>query len=115
MSFTMDTLAVKQNEKLPMIDVKVQLDQNGFLFDEFYEKSTKSKNVVLADSALSWAKKRTIHTQECLRILKNTSVSLGEHVQNVNLSKYMLKLKMAGYTSKFREEVVRSSKNAYKI
>ena len=69
---------MNQDGKLPMLDVKVHLDQN-----DFYEKSTKGKIVVLANSALSWPKKRTIHTQECLRILKNTSVCLGEQIQNI--------------------------------
>ena len=63
-----------------------------------------------ADSALGWSKKRTIHTQECFRILKNTSVSLGEHIQNVNLSKYMLKLKMAGYSTTFSKKLSEAPK-----
>ena len=114
-TFTVDTPDMNQDNKLPMLDVKVHLDPENMLIHEFYEKSTKSKNIVLANSALSWPKKRNIHTQECLRILKNTSVCLGEQIQNMHLSRYMLKMKMAGYNSRFRGEIVKSTKNAYKI
>ena len=76
-------------------------------------KPTKNRRVILASSALSWAQKRTIHTQECIRILRNTSVWLGEQVQNEHLNNYMKKLMNSGYSAKFRGEVVCSAKNAY--
>ena len=82
-SFTVDTPGMSQDGILPMLDVKVHLDQNNFLVHELYEKSTKSKYVVLANSAPNWPKKRKIHTQECLKILKNTLVCFGEQIQNI--------------------------------
>ena len=113
-SFTVDTCDKNQDKKLPMLDVKVYLDENQRLIHDHFEKSTKNKRVILASSALSWAQKRTIHTQECIRIMRNTSVFLGEKVQNENLSTYMKKLMCSGYNAKFRGEIVKSAKNAYK-
>ena len=113
-SFNVDTCDLNSDKRLPMLDVKVYLDENQRLVHEHFEKPTKNRRVILADSALSWSQKRTIHTQECLRILRNTSVLLGEQVQNKHLSNYMKKLMLSGYSAKFRGEVVCSAKNAYK-
>ena len=113
-SFTVDTCEKNPDNKLPMLDVKVYLDNNQQLIHEYFEKSTKNRRVILASSALSWAQKRTIHTQECIRIMKNTSVVLGEKVQNEYLSTYMKKLMHSGYNAKFRGEIVKSAKSAYK-
>ena len=113
-SFTVDTCNLNSDKKLPMLDVKVYLDQNQKLVHEHFEKPTKNRRVILADSALSWSQKPTIHTQECLRILRNTSVLLGEQIQNKHLSNYMKKLMLSGYSAKFRGEVICSAKNAYK-
>jgi len=79
-SFTFDTPHLNEDQKLPILDVKVSLnDSNVSLNDsnilehEFYEKPTRNPRVILATSALSWSQKRTIHTQEILRRLRNTS------------------------------------------
>ena len=80
---------------------------------EFFEKPTKNPRVILADSALSFSKKRTILTQECLRRLRNTKMELGSEVQGVHLNKFMLKLKNSGYNFKFRKEILDSGLKAY--
>ena len=61
------------------MDVKVngnEKEQNRIDF-EFYDKPTKNPRVILADSALSFSKKRTILTQEALRRLRNTKAELN--------------------------------------
>ena len=65
--------------------------------------------------ALSWSQKRTIHTQELLRRMKNTSKSLDKSIKNEILTKYMWKMKYSGYNQKFRSECLLSAKNAFKI
>ena len=69
----------------------------------------------MAYSALSWQSKRTILTQEALRIIRNTSVKLDSEILNGHLSRFMLKLKDSGYPSKFRSEIIQSAKNAFNI
>ena len=54
-------------------------------------------------------------TQEAVRRLRNTSISLGPEVANKFLSEYMLKLKSSGYNKRFRTQIVKSAKNAFKI
>ena len=114
-SFTFDIPSNHQDQKMPVLDLKVYLNQDGIIFHEFYEKITKNKFVILADSALSWQSKRTILTQEALRIMRNTSVKLDHNILNSHLSRFMLKLKDSGYSSKFRSEIIQSAKNAFHI
>ena len=61
-SFTFDTPHLNENHKLPILDVKVALNEENILEHEFYEKPTRNPRVILASSALSWSQKRTIHT-----------------------------------------------------
>ena len=100
---------------LPILDVKVKINKNeGNRLDfEFFEKPTKHPKVILMDSALSFSQKRTILTQECLRILRNTKIELGPEVQKKYLDKFMLKLKMSGYDQKFRMEILDSALKAF--
>ena len=68
---TVETLCNFEDGKMPVLDVKVNVneEENDRIDFEFFEKPTKNPRVILADSALSYAKKRTILTQECLRRL----------------------------------------------
>ena len=115
LSFTYDVPSNHENQKMPVLDVQVCLDNQGLLLFEFYEKPTKNPHVILASSALSWKSKRTILTQEALRRMRNTSPELGPDVVNHHLSKFMLKLKDSGYSVNFRAEIIRSAQNAYRI
>ena len=112
---TIETPCNFEDGKMPVLDVKVNVnkkEQNRIDF-EFYEKPTKNPRVILASSALSFNKKRTILTQEGLRRLRNTKKELGQEVQKNHLNKFMLKLKCSGYDQKFRSEVLESILNAY--
>ena len=112
---TIETPCNFKDGKMPVLDVKVNVnktEQNRIDF-EFYEKPTKNPKVILASSALSFNKKRTILTQEGLRRLRNTKKELGQEVQKSHLNQFMLKLKHSGYNYKFRTEIADSILNAY--
>ena len=47
--------------------------------------------------------------------MRNTSVKLDPDILNSHLSRFMLKLKDSGYSSKFRSEIIQSAKNAFNI
>ena len=111
LSFTFDTTTLNDDRKVPVLDLKVSLDENWNVLHEFYEKRTKNPRVILATSALSWRSKRTIMTQEAIRRLRNTNC--GEAAQNFHLTNFMAKLKSSGYSEKFRHEIVMSAKQAY--
>ena len=111
--------------KLPMLDLKVWVEKKNRVVDsalerevnvvlhEFYYKDVFSRSVVNARSVLPWNCKRTILTQEVLRILLNCSRELPWETVVAHVNHMMLRLQYAGYDQKFRTEVVRSALNAY--
>lgn len=113
--FTHDTPCSYKDNKMPALDIKVNVNeemQNRIDY-EFFEKPTKNPRVLLADSAISTASKRTILTQECLRRMRNTKVELGEICRNKHLNDFMVKLKNSGYSEKFRKEIMNSAWKAF--
>jgi hypothetical protein len=68
---TVDTPCNYEDGKLPVLDIKVDVNEaeDNRIDFEFFEKPTKNPRVILANSALSHTQKRTILTQECLRRL----------------------------------------------
>ena len=71
-----------QGGKLPILDLKVwvesrekktegQVGKVSAITYEFHSKCMASKAVINARSALTWSTKRTVLTQEVLRVLMN--------------------------------------------
>ena len=80
---------------------------------EFYSKNVASKCVINARSALPWSCKRTVLTQEILRILLNCSRELPWETAVSHVNHMMLRLQYSGYDQRFRTEVVRLALKAY--
>ena len=100
---------------MPVLDVQVNVNENEMdrIDFEFFQKPTKNQRVIMADSALSFAKKRTILTQEFLRRLRNTKLELGSKVQQKHLNQFMVQVKNSGYNIKFRKEIADSGFKAF--
>ena len=73
---TVETPCNFPDGQLPVLDVKVNINvkENCRIDFEFFEKKTKNPLVILANSALSFSKKRTILTQKGLRRLRNIKI-----------------------------------------
>lgn len=111
--------------KIPILDLKLWIERRRrvgddgqdrdmqFVLHEFYYKDVASSSVINARSALPWSWKRTILTQEVLRILLNCSRELPWEVVVAHVNHMMLRLQYSGYDQKFRKEVVRSALAAY--
>ena len=112
---TVETPCNFKDGQMPVLDIKVKINENesNRIDYEHYEKPTKNPRVILASSALSFSKKRTILTQEGLRRLRNTKKELGPEVQTKYLNLFMLSLKNSGYNQKFRKEILDSVLKAY--
>ena len=80
---------------------------------EFYSKDVASKCVINARSALAWSCKRTVLTQEALRILLNCSRELPWETAVGHVNHMMQRFQYSGYDQGFRTEVVRSALKAY--
>ena len=84
-----------QDRKLPILDLKVwaetrekkterQVGKVSVIMFEFHSKGVASKAVIKARSALNWNTKRTVLTQEVLRVLLNYSKFLWLLVCNTS-------------------------------
>ena len=117
-----------QDMKIPILDVKVWVEskkktnegeresqkETYQVMYEYYTKDVSSKHVVNARSALPWNSKRTILTQETLRIMLNCNRELPRGEVNKHLNGLMLRMQYSGYDRKFRTEVTKSALSAYK-
>ena len=113
--FTVDVPSYHEDKKIAVLDLKINLNEKeGNRIDyEFFEKSTKNPNLLLAESAINANSKRTILTQECLRRIRNTKLELGNGVRNEHLNKFMVKLKNSGYSANYRTQILKSALNAF--
>ena len=76
-------------------------------------KNVSSKAVIDAKSAVPWKVKRTILTQEVIRVLRNCSRNLPWTEVRVHVEEYSKRMQFSGYPESFREEVVKSAMDAY--
>ena len=65
---------------------------------EFYSKSVSSKSVINAMPALSWSTKRTVLTQEVLRVLLNCSKHIPWESVTEKVQEMVLRMQYTGYT-----------------
>ena len=119
---TIDYPSRHSDVKMPILDLKVWPSQEQdpetrevsvTIMHEHYHKEVGSRAVVNAKSALPHKMKRTIHTQEIIRILRNCSRQLPWEVTRAHIEEYVTRMQFSGYTRDFRAEVVRSALSAY--
>ena len=99
--------------KMPILDMKVWMEE-GFIMYQHYQKPMASKMVLHAASAQSTQCKDSVHTQEILRRLLNSSTRLcwKEAVAPV-ISEYMGRLMVAGYSQAFRKKILEKALRIY--
>ena len=81
---------------------------------EHYEKEITSKQVMHADSAITSKTKRTVLTQEMLRILTHCSPNLPWERICEHINRFMMKLQFSGYNKGFRYSIANSALEAFK-
>ena len=99
-----------EREALVSLKKKVEAQENVV----FHFKSMASKAVINARSALNWNTKRTVLTQEVLRVLLNCSRLLPWERVVKNVNEMVLRMQYSGYSKKFRCDVVDSALKAYR-
>ena len=115
---TIDCPSRHADGKMPSLDVKMWIkevnNQRKILY-EHYEKEMTTKAVIHAKSALPIQTKRTVLTQEVLRILLHCSKYLEWNTVCTHINRFMKKMQFSGYSQPFRYTVVNSAINAMKI
>ena len=81
---------------------------------EFYHKTVSSKAMIHRRTAMPTSKKRTIITQEILRVMTRCSPNLEWRDVIPHLNEAMKRVQYSGYNKQFRCEVLKSAINAYK-
>jgi hypothetical protein len=103
-----------QNRKMPILDLEVWMNEDGFLLYQHYQKPMASTKVMHSQSAQSLQCKRSLHTQEILRRLLNCSSRLNwEGDVAPVVTEYMGRMAVAGYTKKFRKNTLERSIRIY--
>ena len=106
--------------KVPILDLKVWIEDietpNGkkrYIMHEHCSKQVSSKLLIHRDAALSMSTKRTVLTQQCLRVMLNCSPKLDRKTVERHLNYFMLRMQVSKYDKSFRYEVIKSAYNAY--
>ena len=113
---TIDYPSKYRDGKVPMLNVRMWIEEvegRRLILYEHYEKEMATKMVIHAESAIPQSVKRTVLTQEVLRIMLHCSRNLPWDVVREHISKFMLKMQLSGYEQPFRYEVSKSAINAF--
>ena len=115
---TIDCPSRHADGKMPSLDVKMwiqEIDNEKKIVYEHYEKEMTTKAVIHAKSALPIQTKRTVLTQEVLRILLHCSKYVEWEIVCSHINKFMKKMQFSGYSQPFRCTVVDSALNAIRL
>ena len=100
---------------MPVLDLKVWMDENFIVKFKFFEKSMASRVTIMKDSALTWTSKKIMLAGEVARRLLNTSpdlVMLGEAENDIDF--FMYKLMRSGYSVHERRIIEDEGRRRYK-
>ena len=88
--------------------MKVWMDnREGFILYQHYQKPMASNQIMEAQSAQSSQCKRSVHTQEILRRLLNSSARLDwDSMTAPVITEYMGRMMLAGYSEKYRKQIL---------
>ncbi len=97
------------DKKLPILDLKVWVNDENIILYEFYRKSMSSRLVMMQTSAMPKSMKRSVLTQEAIRILRNCSDQLPWSRVTTILSDFCLRMKISGYNERYRLNIIKSA------
>ena len=95
------------DKKIPILDMKCWIDEDGDALYQHYEKAVSTKLVISSRSAHSSNCKRSVHISELVRRMSNFSRKLNwdQFVVPV-LNEYMVRMAKAGYHQEYRKNVL---------
>ena len=110
--WTSDCPGENEDGKMPSLDLKVWLSEEGGeqkIQFEFYRKPNSTRLLILARSAMPSRVKRAALTQEALRILRNCSPDVPWKRKAEFLSDFSLRMKLSGYPERYRATIIESA------
>lgn len=103
---TYDVPSKYQDGKVPILDLKANINEEGKIEYVFYRKSISSRKVTDKFSAMSVKQKCNILTQQCFMRLHNTSESVDTETKVNLLNDFMEDLANAGYEENERYNIL---------
>ena len=92
---------------MSVLDMSAWMSEDSFIVHAHYEKPMSCKTVMHAESAISPSCKKSVHTQEVLRRLFNSSRKLDWRTETAPvLTEYMSRMKHSGYSEGYRKDTL---------
>ena len=106
-----DCPSLHEDNKLPILDLKVWIEEKEkhMIMYEYYRKPIANPLLILQKSAMPDKIKRTVLTQEAIRILRNCSKELVWDRKAELLSHFTERMRDSGYNQQFRLEIITSA------
>ena len=108
------------NQRLPILDTEmwiVEVDVGGTkkhqIIYSYYEKEMSSKYLIHKKSALSNQSKRNTLINDLVRVMKNTSLKVGDDESQSNIQHFMNKMQFSGYEKDKRIKVCQKAKRSF--
>ena len=102
------------DKKLPILDMKVWMSDQGNVMFTHYEKPMSNRAVLHSKSAHPASCKRSVHTQEIIRRILNCSRELDWEKETAPvISDYMMRMRKAEYEESYRKSVLTNALNIY--
>ena len=115
---TNDYPSKNTDERLPTLDLRVWIEEKDgkrIIMYEYYRKEVSTKTTIHARSALPLRQKKTILTQELLRIMKNCCPQLEVRERKEHINNFLMCMQFSGYGKETRYDVFNSASKAYQI
>ena len=109
-----DVPSRNNDDKMAILDMKVWMENDdGNILFQHYEKPSASRSIMHANSAQAVTCRNSVHTQEIMRRLLNSSPLLEWETSVAPvLTEYMLRMMQNGYPQKYRIDTL---SRAYRI
>ena len=104
---TGDCPSANENGKMPLLNTQVWVEENKLLHEN-YRKPMANPLTMLAMSAMPANMKRTVLTQEVVRIRRNISLELPWDTTVKHLNDFSQRMRASGYSEKYRFEIIKS-------
>ena len=101
-----DTPSCHNDGKIPVLDLKVWIEDDRSIKFEFYSKPMSSKYTILKRSALSEQTKRSTLFMEAYRRISNCSPNLPWSVKAKHLTNFSYMMMISGYGNEYRYRII---------
>ena len=104
---TGDCPSANMNGKMPLLNLQVWVEDNKVLYEN-YRKPVANELLMLEMSAMPAGMKRTVLTQEVIRIRRNIHPGLPWETTVEHLNNFSKRLRLSGYKQDYRYQIIKS-------